>query len=220
MPYRSRAASISLALLALILVAPWAVAQTSFTLTISTDKPSYVNGQAIHVTGKVSPPPGPNTAVFLEIINPHGSIVAPGEAPVGASTGLYNYTFVAGGTSGWTSGTYEVNATWGAYPPQIYAGTTFQYAPTTVTTSTSSASTTFSTAQSTSSASTSSTSTTFSTSSSTAISASSTSSTKGGGGIPEFPFQAALAAFFVFVIASAYLIAKKASARTLPAVTT
>ena len=214
MTHRRHAASALLLFLAFVLAAQGAMAQTSYTLTVSTDKPSYVYGQAIQISGKVSPPPGPNTAVFLEIINPHGAVVAPGEAPVGASTGLYNYTLVAGGNSGWIAGTYAVNATWGAYPPQVSAEATFQYTPTAVTSTTSSTSNT-SSSQSSSTSST----TTVSTSSSATTSASSTSSTKGGGGIPVFPFQAALLGVFVLAIVSAYLVMKRASVRGVPAVT-
>ena len=210
MTRRSRSASVLLVALAFILVSQGAVAQTSYTLTVSTDKPSYASGQAIQVSGKVSPAPGPNTAVFLEIINPHGVVVAPGEAQVGASTGSYNYTFVAGGTSSWVSGTYTVNATWGAYPPQVDAVATFQYAPTVITTS--SSTTTSTTSTTSSSASTSSTSV-ITTSSSSATSA---SSSKGGGGIPEFPFQAALAGALAIAIVSAYLIVRGASIRETP----
>ncbi|MDG6911801.1 MAG: hypothetical protein JRM99_03190 [Nitrososphaerota archaeon] len=198
---RSSTASILLLALAISLATQGAVAQTSYTLTVSTDEPSYISGQTIQITGKVAPPPGPNTAVFLEIINPRGTVVAPGEAPVGTSTGLYNFTLVAGGTSAWVAGTYTVNATWGAYSPQVSAMATFQYA-TSVVTSTSS-----STSSSENTTSSQSITTTTSTSSSSTVS---TSNSANGGGIPEFPFQAAMAGIFVLVVVSAYLVMKKA----------
>ncbi|MDG6948991.1 MAG: hypothetical protein JRM77_03925 [Nitrososphaerota archaeon] len=204
---RGYAVSILLFALAISLAAQGVVAQTSYALTVSTDKPSYISGQTIRITGRVAPPPGPNTAVFLEIINPRGTVVAPGEAPVGASSGLYNYTLVAGGTSAWVAGTYTVNATWGAYPPQVSATVTFQYAPSAVTSTSSSTSNSTSSSESTTSSQ--SVTTAISTSSSSTNSAS--SSTKGSGGIPEFPFQAAMVGIFVLVIVSAYLVMKKAS---------
>lgn len=213
--HRDYAASALLLVLAISLAAQGAVAQTSYTLTVSTDRSSYVSGQAIHVAGKVAPPPGPNTAVFLEIINPHGTIVAPGEAPVGVATGLYNYTFVAGGTSAWVAGTYTVNATWGAYPPQVNATATFEYAPSVVTSTSSSTSSGASTTgnQSTTTATTTSSSSTNSVLNSTTSVSSTTipvsSSTKGSSGIPEFPFQAAMVGITVFVIVSAYLMMKR-----------
>ncbi|MDG6918091.1 MAG: hypothetical protein JRN62_01415 [Nitrososphaerota archaeon] len=210
MTYRDYAAQALLLVLAISLAAQGTVAQTSYTLTVSTDKSSYASGQAIHVTGRVIPAPGPNTAVFLEVINPHDTIVAPGEATVSAATGLYNYTFVAGGTSAWVAGTYTVNATWGAYPPQVNATATFQYAPSVVTSTSSSISSGASTTgnQSTTTATTTSSSSTNSVFSATT---SVSSSTKSSGGIPEFPFQAAMVGITVLVIVSAYLMMKRTS---------
>jgi hypothetical protein len=192
---RSRAVLVSVLALAFLLAAQGATAQTAYTLKVSTDTASYVSGQTIKISGSVSPAPGPSTGVTLKVINPSGMVVAVGEANVGASSGTYNYSLVAGGSSSWTTGTYMVNATWGAYPPQIYAKTTFSYSPTAVTTTTSS--TTSSTTTSTSSTTTSST----------------TTSSSGGGGVPVFPFEGVLTIFVVAVVVTAYLVARRATMR-------
>ena len=175
-----------------------ATAQTTRTLTVSTDSASYSASQTIRITGSLSPAPGPSTAVTLKLINPSGTVLAVWEAEVGATSGLFNHTLVAGGTSGWTEGTYTVNATWGAYPPQIYANTTFAYSPiftTTTTTTTSSTTTSITTI----------------TTSTTSKAATTTSSSSGGGGIPEFPFQAVSLGILVAMIAAGYLLVRRSS---------
>ena len=198
--------------MAVILTAQGAAAQTTYTITVATDMPSYVTGQTIKVTGTVSPAPGPSTAVFVKVLNPAGKVVTVGDSPVGATTGAYNFTLVAGGTADWTTGTYKVNATWGAYPPTIFHTATFAYTAsvTTTTTSTSTTNTSSSTTSTNSTSTTSTSSTTTTTSSSTTTS---TSSTGGGGGIPEFPYQATFAGVFAVLIAAAYLLARRFATR-------
>jgi hypothetical protein len=195
---RSRIVVVGVFALAFLLTAQGVAAQTTYTLKVSTDSSSYIAGQSIKITGSVSPAPGPSTGVTLKVVNPSGTVVAVGEADVGASSGSYNYTLVAGGSSGWTTGTYTVNATWGAYAPQIYAQAKFSYSPTAVTT-------TSSTTTSISSITTTMTTTTTQTST--------TSSSAGGGGIPVFPFEGVFTLFFAAVVLSAYLIARRSAAR-------
>jgi len=207
-------------LVALLAGVQGASAQT-YTITVSTDVKSYVSGQQIKVSGTVSPAPGPSTAVGVRIFGPGGShpLVAVGDAPVGSTTGDYNYTFVAGGSSQWTTGTYTVNATWGAYPPAIFHTTTFNYTASTTTT-TSTTSTTTSTTSTTSATSTTSTSTTHSTTTNSTTTTTSaptttsststvTTSSSSTAAVPEFPYQSVFVGVFVLVIAAAYLMVRK-----------
>src|SRR2546427_12993192 len=77
-----------------------------------TDKPSYYASDTIMITGTITPAPQPNTtSAFVTVMNPNGKVVAPSPAQVG-NNGKFHYTFGAGGTSNWISGTYTVNASW------------------------------------------------------------------------------------------------------------
>ena len=204
---------------AFLIFAQGAMAQSTYTLKVATDSSAYGPGQTIKVTGSVSPAPGPSTAVALKVLNPAGTVVAVGETSVGASSGLYNYTFVAGGSSAWSSGTYTLNATWGAYPPQIYAKATFAYSTTvttTTTTTTTTTPTTTTTTTTTSTATQTTTTTTTTTATTTTTTLSTTSSSSGGGGIPAFPYAGALTALFVALVLSAYLVARKFALRGPP----
>lgn len=208
---------------ALMLTASGVAVSATYSITAATDMPSYTSGQTIKVTGTVSPAPGPNTAVFVKVINPSGKVVVPGYAPVDGTTGAYEFDSVAGGSADWTSGTYTVNATWGAYPPTIFHTTTFAYSAgttsTTSSTSTSSTSSSSSSSISTSSSSSSTyippTSTTASSSSSSTSSTSSStpSSSSGGSGIPEFPYQATFAGLLAAAVVTAYILARRTAKR-------
>jgi hypothetical protein len=193
----------SLVFAALLLAAQGANAQATYTLKVTTDSPSYAASQTVKITGSVTPAPGPSTAVTLKVINPSGMVLVVGAAEVGATTGMYNFTLVAGGSSGWIAGTYTVNATWGAYPPQIYAQTRFTYSPAAVTTTTSTTTTTTSTTGTTTT-----TSTTVGETSST-LTTSSSSSKAASGGIPVFPFNGALTVLLAVLVASGYLVARR-----------
>lgn len=157
-------------LLPLILVVTPILA-VSYTITVQTDYPTYTGVSTIHITGKVSPAPGPNTATFVSVVNPNGKPVDYGDEQVDANTGAFSHTTVTGGAGPlaalWISGTYTVNASWGSSGTVVYQTATFMY---TATTTTSTTTTT-----------TSSTTTKSSTSTSTGTSTTSTSST-----IPEF----------------------------------
>ena len=182
-----------------------AAAQTTYALKVSTDATSDAGTATSNIIGSVLPPPGPSTAVTLKLINPSGAVLGVWYAAVGASSGSFNYTLVAGGNSGWTPGTYTVNATWGAYPPQRYAKATFTYSPTaTTTTTTTSTSASSSTSTTSITASTNTTTTTSST-------ASTTTTSSGGGGIAEFPFQVVSTGLLVAVVAVGYLLLRKRS---------
>lgn len=163
-------------LLSLVLVATPILA-VSYTISVQTDYPTYSGVSTIHITGQVSPAPGPNTATFVSVLNPHGDPVDYGVEQVDANTGAFSHSTVTGGAgplaAAWISGTYTVNASWGSSGTVAYQTTTFAYTATTSTT--------------TSSTTTTSTTTSSSTSTSTGTSTTSTSSV-----IPEFNPQALL----------------------------
>lgn len=176
-------------LLSLILVATPILA-VSYTISVQTDYPTYSGVSTMHITGKVLPAPGPNTAAFVSVLNPNGKPVDYGDEQVDANTGAFSHSTVTGGAGPlaalWISGTYTVNASWGSSGTAVYQTATFAYTATTTTTTTTSTSTTTSsttstTTTSTATTTTSSTTTKSSTSTSTGTSTTSTSST-----VPEF----------------------------------
>lgn len=189
-------AAIIVGFLALLLVQ--SVYATSYSVNVKTDSGSYTGAQAVKVTGSVTPAPGTGTAALVRVLNPAGSAVVVGDAPVNGTSGAYEFDFVTGGTSAWTAGTYTVNVTWGAYPPTIHNATSFAYVPTTTTTS--STTTSSSTVTTTSTTSTTSSSSTTTTSSSTSSSATSSSSSTSGGGGGEFPLLPVALAVVVVVV--------------------
>jgi len=219
---RQYTAVTALLLMAAILSAQAAVAQTTYTITVKTDSASYTTGQLIKITGSVSPPPGPSTAVTVRIFNPSKpmQLVYVAEANVSASTGAFNSSLVAGGGPGWIAGTYTVNATWGAFPPVIFQTASFNYTVATTTTTTSTTSSTSATSttatasstttsQTTTSTTSSTSSTTTSVSTSSATSTTTTPSSTSTTPVPEFPYQLGFAGAFLVVIAAAYLLMRR-----------
>jgi hypothetical protein len=200
------------------------VSAAGYTITVKTDLSSYTSGQEIKISGAISPAPGAaSTAVLVRIFNPssHPLLVYAGEANVSASTGDYNATLVAGGSSEWTTGTYTVNATWGGFLPPIFRTTTFTYTATTTTTTSTTSSTSTTATSTTSSTTTSSTTTSSSTTSSTTTTSSSspttsstttTQATSSSTAVPEFPYQAAAVGVLAVVIAVGYALARKSQA--------
>lgn len=145
-------------ILSLIMLATPILA-VSYSITVQTDKTAYTGANAILITGKVVPAPGPNTAVFVSILNPYASPVDFGSEAVDPNTGAFSHKTVAGGTGNWTSGTYTVNATWGAFGTVVFQTATFTYSASVTTTTTTTSTTTSRTTTSTTSTATSSTST-------------------------------------------------------------
>ena len=107
----------------------------SYSVTVQTDRASYVGMAQIAISGTVSPAPGPNTAVIVVVSNPNHATVDIQDDPVSSATGSYNQITVAGGTIScggspcWIAGTYLVNATWAGYGASAIMTTTFTYAP-------------------------------------------------------------------------------------------
>src|SRR2546427_13302951 len=127
--------------LAFAIVASAAIlgARAATTVSVVTDKPSYYASDTIMITGTITPAPQPNTtSAFVTVMNPNGKVVAPSPAQVG-NNGKFHYTFGAGGTSNWISGTYTVNASWSGSVSvkPILSTTTFIYPPLASTTTTS-----------------------------------------------------------------------------------
>jgi len=196
-----------------------AASAVSYSLTVHTDSSSYVASSSVSITGEVSPAPGANTSVLLRIYNPNMTLVAGFAASVNGTTGSYSSTFVAGSSSSWTEGTYTVNATWGAYGPVVFKTTTFSWALSATSTTTSSVTTTSSTSSTTSttSSSTTNSTTTNSTTTSSSLTTSSTSttvtssSTTTSGNVPEFPFQAVAVVLFTALIVGSFLVVRSRS---------
>ena len=207
-----------------------AASASSYSLSVGTNSPSYSGNASITVSGQVTPAPGVSSAVLVRVFDPSMNLTTADEAPVNATTGLYNCTFVAGGSSLWIDGTYTVNATWGALGPVIFTTTTFSWsssaistttsttsesttatstAPTTLTTSTTTSSVN-STSVTTSSATPPSTTASVQTSSSTTSSSTTTSaSSTSSGSVPEFPFQVLAVMLFSALVAGSYLLVRK-----------
>jgi len=100
-------------LAAFMVLAPVVAFAAGETVTVATNATSYSGASTIQVTGTVTPAPtSTNTAVVVTTKGPAG-VVDTGTVPVATGTGAYAYTFVAGGSPMWTSGTYVVNATYG-----------------------------------------------------------------------------------------------------------
>ncbi len=207
------------AILLMLVLVQTSHAVATYTITVGTNASAYVGTETATVTGTVKASngsaPGPNTAVGIRVLSPSGSPLVVGDVTVN-STGGYKFAFVTGGTNAWVAGTYKVNATWGAYPPQIAAVASFTWSlPVTSTTSSTTSSSTSSTTSTTttSSTTTSKTSTSTTTLPSTTSTTSSTtptvtqspttssSTTSSGGGIPEFPLgPVAILAFTVMIV--------------------
>ncbi|MDG7008365.1 MAG: hypothetical protein JRN06_09020 [Nitrososphaerota archaeon] len=209
MASRSSAIFSAAVLVTLILGAGGASAQTAYALKVQTDQQSYFGTQPILISGSVTPAPGASTGVVFTIVNPSGTKLGYWNADVNGTTGDFSYSIVAGGSSAWVAGTYTVNATWGAYPPQVYAHSTFSWSPTATTTTTTTTTTETPTTTTT---------TTPSTTTTTAAPSTTTTPSSSGGGIPEFPFQAVSVGILVAVVVAGYLLAKRSSlaGRRLP----
>ena len=159
---------------------------TTYTMTLHTDASSYSGSQPIHITGSVSPAPGPNTGVIITIKNSANGLADVTEVAPSSTTGSFNYTSVPGGSAAWITGSYSVNATWGGDGATASQVVTFSYTATTTTSTTSTTTTTTSSTSSTTSA-TSTTSTTSATTTTSQTSTTSSTSTTTSSTVPEFP---------------------------------
>jgi hypothetical protein len=113
-------------LAAFMVLGPVAAYAAGATMTISTSSPTYSGSQAITITGTITPAPSIASNVVITTIGPMGAVDITSQ-PVNIGTGTFSYTFTAGGSAGWTSGTYTVNGTWGASGNTATKTTTFIY---------------------------------------------------------------------------------------------
>ena len=113
------------------------VLAAGYSVTVQTDRTSYVGMAQIAISGTVSPAPGPNTAVIVVVSNPNRATVDIQDDPVDPATGTFSQLTVSGGGQLWIAGTYLVNATWGGSGGTAIGTTKFEYSPGTATTTTS-----------------------------------------------------------------------------------
>jgi hypothetical protein len=110
-------------LLSLIFVVTF-VNATTYSVTVATNAPSYTRGETVGVNGTVSPAPtNSGTYVGISILEPNGETADANEFPVSVGTGQYNGSFVTGGPTFSSNGTYTVDANYNGST----ASTTFQY---------------------------------------------------------------------------------------------
>jgi predicted secreted protein with PEFG-CTERM motif len=82
-------------------------------VTLQTDKPSYVTGDSVKITGQVGPVKEGEPVLIL-VTDPDGNFVRTDQVPAAsiAADGSYNYTFPAAGKYWLKDGTYTVKATY------------------------------------------------------------------------------------------------------------
>ena len=120
--------TIAAIVVAFVLVFGPTVAFAATTITATANATSYSGQQNIQISGTVSPAPSSaSSAVVVTTKGPAG-VVDTGEAAVATGTGTYTYPYVSGGSVGWVSGTYTVNATWGFGGVTASTTTTYTYA--------------------------------------------------------------------------------------------
>jgi hypothetical protein len=107
-----------------------------YTVSVRTDKPSYVGIAQVMISGTVSPTPGPNSAVVVSVLNPNNTTMDFEEDAAYPSTGAFSQITVAGGPIScgggspcWTAGKYSVNMTRGGAGGTSTAVTAVQYSP-------------------------------------------------------------------------------------------
>jgi hypothetical protein len=125
------------------------VTAAAYTVTVSPDLTSFPQGGIVDiiVTGTVTPALGATSYATITVSNPSSVVVGLASAAVNSASGIFTYSFYAGGNSNWVNGTYTITAVWEAsVSGPAYTGTaTFSYgtiAATTTSTTTSSTSTT------------------------------------------------------------------------------
>jgi len=113
-------------LAAFLVLGPVAALGATSTMTLATNAASYSGQADITVSGTISPAPTIASNVIITTTGTSGAVDI-NSVPVGTGTGTFTYTIVAGGNANWVSGTYTVNATWGAQGNTATKTTTFTY---------------------------------------------------------------------------------------------
>jgi len=105
--------TIAAVVVAFVLVFGPTVAFAATTITATPNATSYSGQATVQITGTVTPAPSSSSSAVVVTTKGPAGVVDTGEAPVATGTGAYTYTYVSGGSTGWVTGTYTVNATWG-----------------------------------------------------------------------------------------------------------
>jgi hypothetical protein len=125
-----------IALLATIPAAS-AFAASSYSISVATNAPTYLEGQTVTISGVVRPVPPAGTTVTLKVVGPTGYIYYDSVNP-SSTTGDYSFSFVLSPASLWPAGSYSVNVTWAESYQGPYASNTTSFtvlkSPVTVTT--------------------------------------------------------------------------------------
>jgi len=125
-----------IALLATIPAAS-AFAAGSYSISVATNAPTYLEGQTVTISGVVRPVPPAGTTVTLKVVGPTGYIYYDSVNP-SSTTGYYSFSFVLSPASNWPAGSYSVNVTWAESYQGPYASNTTSFtvlkSPVTVTT--------------------------------------------------------------------------------------
>ncbi len=117
--------TIAAVVVAFVLVFGPTVAFAATTITASPNATTYTGVATVQITGAVTPAPSSSSSSVVVTTKGPAGIVDVGPAQVATGTGAYTYTYVTGGSTGWVSGTYTVNATWGF--GGVVASTTTSY---------------------------------------------------------------------------------------------
>ena len=120
------------ALAAFLVLSPFAVNAAGATVTVKTDSATYSGVQSLTVFGTVSPTPttsGTNVVISVRNQATHAVVIF-SEAQVSTTDGSYSAGFVTGGSAGWTTGTYVVNASYASGTTTGSATTTFSFSAT------------------------------------------------------------------------------------------
>ncbi len=96
---------------------------TSQTISVSTDKPSYNDGDKITISGNTKDYLG-DTPLTLILRNPIGNVVTVNQVPVGSDK-TFSLTLTAGGGLWQAAGTYSIYVQFGG--PERSATTSFQF---------------------------------------------------------------------------------------------
>ena len=105
------------ALLAIMLASVASVAlvpaYAATTITVQTEKGSYMSGDTIKITGKVTVDTGTvNQPILIQVLDPTGNNRAKLDQVTAAADGSFTYSFPSGGPLMATSGAYKVIATY------------------------------------------------------------------------------------------------------------
>jgi hypothetical protein len=114
-----------IALLATIPAAS-AFAASSYTISVASSAPTYLEGQTVTISGAVSPVPPAGTTVTLKVVGPTGGVYYDSVNP-SSTTGDYSFSFVLSPATNWPAGSYSVNVTWAESYQGPYASSTTSF---------------------------------------------------------------------------------------------